>query len=100
MSHVIRVVGRPGGVEPAQPGPEWVKSYDPDAFDGRGDVETTFDPAEALRFMDARSAFRFLRQRSTVRPTREDGRPNRPLTSLTVEIERAPKPGGGEGWRW
>lgn len=109
-SHVIKIVGRPGGVVNQDPRAglgEWVKSYDPDAFDGRGDVETTFDVSEALRFPSGGDAFAFWRTQSSVRPLRADGLPNRPLTAFSIEIheyrptapDRRYEP-GETPWKW
>lgn len=93
MSHVIKIVGRAGDVinrDPRASFGEWIKSADVDAYDGRGDVETTFDIDQALRFPTGGDAFAFWRQQSTVRPVREDGQPNRPLTAFNIVVERAP----------
>lgn len=68
----------------------WVKRYDPDAFDGGGDVEFTSDPAEALSFATVSEALTFWKQVSTVRPVREDGKPNRPLTAFTTGVQPLP----------
>lgn len=68
----------------------FVRSYDPNAQDGYGEVELTADKLKAKQFSDSTSAFEFWRQQSTVRPLREDGEPNRPLTAYTVEIVRMP----------
>ena len=70
--------------------PEWVTEYDPNAHGGLGASDTSPDPTKALRFPTAREAFAFWRQESTVRPLRDDGLPNRPLTALTVSIEEIP----------
>jgi len=63
-------------------------SYDPDANDGRGQVEWTDNVNRAMRFPDTISAFRFYRQTSKLRPTRADGKPNRPLTAFNIEVLR------------
>lgn len=65
---------------------KFVKTYDPDANDGRGLLVGTFDPDEAIRFDGAVAALEFWRQQSTVRPLRPDGKPNRPLTAATVAL--------------
>jgi hypothetical protein len=64
----------------------WIKSYDLDARDGRGTVVTTSRKSEAMSFEDGIAAFEAWRTPSTVHPLRGDGRPNRPLTALTIEI--------------
>lgn len=72
--------------------PRWVTEFDADAFEGRGDMASHADPRKALRFPTAAEAFAFWRTQSTVRPLRDDGRPNRPLTACTVTIEEIPEP--------
>lgn len=81
--HVIRVI-----TDPTQPeaGP-LVSYYNPDADGGRGAVRLTVEPTEAATFDTAAEAAEFYRQTSTVRPTRPDGQPNRPLTAYTVMLD-------------
>lgn len=74
--------------EPGKDAALYLKSYDLDADDGRGDVTLTSDPGEALRFKDVREALEAWKAPSTVRPIRPDGRPNRPLTAWTAELMR------------
>lgn len=64
----------------------WLKSCDVDAHNGRGFAEFTTDPANAMTFANGIAAFDYYRRVSTVRPIREDGEPNRPLTAFTIEI--------------
>lgn len=90
MSFGIRVVGFAGKVrvDSTRPNPgSWVKEYDPDAYEGGGFADFTDNVDEALKFETVADAWRFWTQESTVKPIREDGRPNRPLTSLNVSIE-------------
>lgn len=68
----------------------WLRSYDADAHDGRGYVDWTTDPDQALKFPDAASAISCYRSVPSVRPVRMDGQPNRPLTAFTIEIRRLP----------
>lgn len=70
--------------------PGWVKRYDPEAFDGRGDLEVTQRPEEALVFASHAEAFELWRAVPSARPLRPDGKPNRPLTAYTVTIEPLP----------
>lgn len=72
------------------PAGAWLKSYDPEAFRGRGSAEWTDDPTEALVFTEPVEAFRYWKQTSRTRPYREDGRPNRPLTAFTIEVVAVP----------
>jgi hypothetical protein len=66
---------------------QYLRSYDPDAFDGQGDMTATHDLKEAKHFSDIKAAMEFYRQVSTVRPVRGDGKPNRPLTAFTVSFK-------------
>lgn len=65
---------------------EFVGWYDVDARDGRGVVHLVHHVDQALQFPNAGAALAAWRTRSTVRPTRDDGKPNRPLTAYTVEV--------------
>lgn len=64
----------------------YLRAFDPDAFDGRGLISTTNDPAKAMRFPNLEHAVACWKLQSTVRPLRTDGQPNRPMTSYTVEL--------------
>jgi hypothetical protein len=48
-----------------------------------GILRTSPDPAEALKFKDAKAALEFWRWQNGIRP---DGKPNRPLMAFTVEL--------------
>ena len=74
-------------VPPSDPVGTYVRTYDPNGMDGFGLVEYTSKLSEALLFDSYQQAFETWRAQSTVRPIRGDGRPNRPLTALTVTIE-------------
>jgi hypothetical protein len=66
--------------------PEW---FDPDISDARAVMATfTDDLSKAKRFSDAAAAMQEWKRVRTVDPVRADGRPNRPLTALTVSIEK------------
>jgi len=66
---------------------QYVKSYSIEAYDGRGDVTFTDDIMEAARWPDLRHAMATWQQVSRLRPRRPDGKPNRPLTAMTVSFE-------------
>jgi len=69
---------------------QYLVSFDFDHDDGRGRGEFTKDPARAKKFADAGEAMKFWRTASTVHPIRRsDGKPNRPFTSISVEIRDA-----------
>ncbi len=65
----------------------WLKSYDPEAHNGRGAVKFTDDVNEAITFADRRAAFACYLQVPKIRPVRDDGKPNRPLTAYTIMID-------------
>ena len=64
----------------------YVKRYDPDYMGGRGRVWSSAEPKDAIQFGSFLEATEFWRQPSKVKPLREDGKPNRPLTAFTVTI--------------
>lgn len=88
MSVVLRVLAVTGHAPIEQPA--WLESFDIEAHDGLGVASWTEKPEEALQFADAGEALSAWRTQSTKRPLRGDGAANRPLTSLTIEIEPAP----------
>jgi hypothetical protein len=65
---------------------QYLVDFDFDAEGGKGFGTFAYDVELAKRFDTLRDAMKFWRTRSTVRPYRPDGRPNRPLTASTVEI--------------
>lgn len=73
----------------AVPGP-YLKSFDHEAHNGLGFGEFTDDPALSLSFDDRVAAMAFWQRQSRVRPYRADGKPNRPMTCLTVEVVERP----------
>jgi hypothetical protein len=80
-----------GGWTPrSEPVDAWVESYDPNARDGLGWMTFTKDPAKAVAFPSASEALRYWQQTSTLRPLRDDGRPNRPLTAFTIAVKQIP----------
>lgn len=88
MTYVLEIQWS-GGVDGEETELEgsYVKTFDPNARDGRGDITTTFDKSSAMRFPDAGAALAFWKQQSAVRPLRDDGKPNRPLTAFTMSVE-------------
>jgi len=62
----------------------YLKAYDIDAFGGIGMAELTTNVEDAITWDSPGEAIEAWRARSTVRPTRGDGKPNRPLTSYTA----------------
>jgi hypothetical protein len=90
MPVVLRVIALAGihigNFQPAKPG-DYLATFDVNAHGGRGEATFTPDIKRAMRFADGGEAMRAWRMRSTVRPLRDDGKPNRPLTAYTVETE-------------
>lgn len=66
---------------------EYVKKYQPEAFDGHGDVVFTDKKEEALTFESFTAAHIFVGQVPKNRPYRDDGRPNRPISAFTLEMK-------------
>ena len=85
MSYIIRAIAFANGT-PCPFAGQFVKSFDFEFGRGRGYGTFTPDPKQALSFTTAGDALTFWRTTSTDYPVREDGRPNRPLTSTTCEI--------------
>lgn len=82
---VIRAVAFANG-EPCPHAGEFLKTFDHEAYDGRGFGTFTRHVAEAMHFPDHPAAFEFWRRVPKCKRRRPDGKPNRPLTALTVEI--------------
>lgn len=67
----------------------YVQSFDVNAHDGRGEVRFVSNPQAAMRFATVAELTKAWRTQSTVRPLRaHDGKPNRPLTAMTIETEK------------
>lgn len=67
----------------------YLLAYEPDYAQGRGAAHWTEDVRLARRFRSPEDAWALWRSSPASRPTREDGRPNRPLTAYTVTVLRA-----------
>jgi hypothetical protein len=91
MSAIIRCTGLVGHViavtEDRDPDGLYLASYDVDAHEGRGEIAWTEDRHSAMIFKDAAAAMAIWQQQSTVTPLRPDGKPNRPMTAFSVELE-------------
>jgi hypothetical protein len=68
----------------------WLQAYDPEFADGIGKAVETTDPAKARTFPSFEAVMETWKTRSKTRPTRDDGRPNRPLTAYTIQPEKIP----------
>ena len=87
MPVLMKLIQDAAGLKPPLPDPTYLQDFDPDRHDGRGEIGTTRDRGKAMRFANAGEALETWRRPSEVRPLRPDGKPNRPLTAFTVEIE-------------
>jgi hypothetical protein len=90
MTCVIRALGFADDSTPCPHEGQWLKSFDHDAYDGRGYGVFTDKIQRAKRFAGKAEALAFWNTQSTVQPWRPDGRPNKPLTALTIEIKDIP----------
>lgn len=86
---LIRAIGFADGTPCPHTG-HWLMAFDHDAHDGLGHGIFTTSVNSAKRFASMGDAMEFWRRQSTVKPLRADGRPNKPLTALTIEIEELP----------
>lgn len=68
---------------------EYVKWYSPSGHRGAGKLITTPHRERAKRYPSKIAALEEYRAISCTHPWRRDGKPNRPLTAFTVEIQRA-----------
>lgn len=89
MAIIIRAFGFANG-HPCPHAGQFLEWFDFDAYGGVGFGHFTADPAKAKRFDTTADAMAFWQTQSTVKPTRPDGLPNRPLTLLTATLEHAP----------
>jgi hypothetical protein len=64
----------------------FLRSFDPNANDGRGDVVWTTDLRDARAFLAKEDAWAEWNQVSTTRPMRPDGKPNKPLTAWNILV--------------
>lgn len=66
---------------------EYLKSFDPEAHDGRGEALFTPNIKEAMVFTDGVVAIQCWQTQSKTRPLRDDGKKNRPLTAFSASFE-------------
>jgi hypothetical protein len=87
LVHVVKVVGASDGVTKTPHDGRYVVAWNPHVEAGTLAVDSTDDIAQAKRF-DVSAALDEWRSVSKVQKTRPwDGRPNRPLTALTIVLE-------------
>lgn len=86
MSHA-RILALGG---PDIPDGSWLMYCDVEGLGGRGDIRWTDHPSRALRFATKIDALSLFHRQSTFMPLRPDGKPNKPLTAYTINIEVIP----------
>jgi len=86
MSTIIKCMGLADGRRETATG-QWLKSFDHEAHNGRGEAVFTRDPKEAMKFPSKVAAFNFWRKVPDALKVRPDGKPNRPLTAWHMLIE-------------
>ena len=64
----------------------YLKTFDFEAYNGRGEIQTTASKKVAKKFNTMEQALAFCRTTSKTVPLRWDGKPNKPLTACTIEI--------------
>jgi hypothetical protein len=84
---VIRAVEFANGA-PCPHAGKWLKSFDHNAYKGRGYGVYTGDVRKALHFGSVGDALIFWNRQSDINPIRPDGQPNKPLTALTALFEQ------------
>jgi len=89
--YVITALGFANGTHCPHAG-MYLRSFDHDAIGGIGHGVFTRHANRAQTFKDQREALAFWHRQSKVRPWRADGKPNKPLTALTVSIEPLEEP--------
>lgn len=86
MSTIIRAIDYANGQLCPVAG-QWLRSFDFEAYGGRGFGEWTVVKGKAMRFASVGDAMLFWKTQSKTVPLRSDGKPNRPLTSVTITFD-------------
>jgi hypothetical protein len=87
VSVVIKIIGLANGQKTDVEG-WYLADYTPDGYDGLGDAVMTPRKRQAKRYPTMIDATEHWRSVSKTHPVRRDGKPNRPLTAFTIEIEQ------------
>lgn len=86
MTYRIKLIGL--GRKPTDKDGMYLVSAGIDSGDMIADVRATPLPELAMTFDSFAAALEYWKRQSTVRPLRPDGKPNRPFTAWSVEIEQ------------
>lgn len=84
MSRVVRIIGAADGVTRTPHDGRYVLAWNWDVEFGTLAITSTADIAKARRFEGGAELVEW-RRISHVQPRRYDGKPNRPLTAVTIE---------------
>jgi hypothetical protein len=88
MAYVVLIIGSPSAKTPHDG--RWLVAWDPNTEAGTLSCTSTDEVREARQFERAGDALDEWKTISSVQPTRPwDGKPNRPLSGLTITLERA-----------
>jgi hypothetical protein len=85
--NVIKILGD-ASCGPTLHDGRYLLAYNPNTPYGTLDLTSTDDIAKAKRFADAGDLHAEWTAISKLQPTRPDGKPNRPLTGLAIELVR------------
>jgi len=69
---------------------QYLAAFDPEAHDGGGEATFTAHLADAFHFPTVAAAYQCYGTVPRARPLRADGKPNRPLTTFTMEFVTVP----------
>lgn len=84
---IVRIVGAVGDIATPHDG-HFLMDWNPHTEYGHLEVYSTAIKYKAKRFAEAKDALDEWNTVSNVQPTRPDGKPNRPLTALSILIEK------------
>lgn len=77
--------------EPTPHDGKFLLDFNFEAFGGIGAMEMTHDIFAAKRFLSVHEALAYRNRVPLVKPTRDDGMPNRPLSATTWEVVPVPE---------
>lgn len=91
MTNIVRIVGTANGGSTPHDGC-YVVAWNPHTKFGTCEIDTTRDLTKARRFKNPAQILDEWTTVSVVQRKRPDGKPNRPLSGLTIEITKEPLP--------
>lgn len=84
MPWVMQIVMGPGIDALEDATPRYLATFNIEAHDGRGDAVYTLDIAHAYKWDSMEDLMAAWKAQPKARPMRPDGKPNRPLTALSI----------------